>query len=98
MHTVYSLQTFIVSCTCFAVTLTVIIWEHSVRGTKVVHGDGECNSGIKQTHCRPGQALRGPGGSGAQISRQLAHEGAKVDSPTHRPPLTPENIQGTHFC
>ena len=25
-------------------------------------------------------------------------EGGKVISPTHRPPLPPENIPGTHFC
>jgi hypothetical protein len=36
------------------------------------------------------------------ISRQSAHEGGKVVSPTHRPPLPPPpppgNIPGTHFC
>jgi len=26
------------------------------------------------------------------------HDGGKVVSPTHRPPLLPENIPGTHFC
>jgi len=28
----------------------------------------------------------------------LAREGGKVVSPTHRPPLPPGNIPGTHFC
>ena len=32
------------------------------------------------------------------MSRQSAHESGKVVSPTHRPPLPPGNIPGTHFC
>jgi hypothetical protein len=35
------------------------------------------------------QALRAPGGWGFQVFRQSAHEGSKVVSPTHRPPLPP---------
>jgi hypothetical protein len=33
-----------------------------------------------------------------RISRQSAHEGGKVVSPTHRPSLPPEKIPCTHFC
>jgi hypothetical protein len=45
-----------------------------------------------------GQTLRVPGGRGSQISTELAHEGDKVVSPTHRPSLPQGNIPSTHFC
>jgi hypothetical protein len=38
----------------------------------------------------PVQALTVPGEGDSQISRRSAHEGGKVVSPTHRPPLPPQ--------
>jgi hypothetical protein len=53
---------------------------------------------VKQSHYRPGRALRVPGVWGSQISRQSAHECGKVVSHTHRPLLFPRNIPCTYFC
>ena len=44
---------------------------------------------VKQSLLRPIQAQSIPVGRVSQISKQLAHEGGKVVSPTHRPPLPP---------
>jgi hypothetical protein len=46
----------------------------------------------------PVLAQRVPGGWGFQVSKQSALEGVKFVSITHRLPLTPGNIPGTHFC
>ena len=52
---------------------------------------------VRESRNRPGVAQRIPGGLGSQISWHSAHEGGEVVSLTHRPPLTPRNLPGTHF-
>jgi hypothetical protein len=48
----------------------------------------------------PLQALAGPEGSRRlrlPDFKKSTHEGDKIVSPTHRPPLPPRNIPGTYF-
>jgi hypothetical protein len=51
---------------------------------------------VKQSHYRPGQALRDPEERGAQISKQSLRDGGKVIIRKHWPPLPPGYIPGTH--
>jgi hypothetical protein len=44
------------------------------------------------------RALRIQKVEGTRISRQSAQGSGKVVSPTYRPPLTPGDVPGTHFC
>jgi hypothetical protein len=72
--------------------LTCHFCHNSAEGTLAVRIK------IETSQYRPGQVMRVPGGWDSKISKQSIHEGGKVVSPMHRPPLPPGNIPGTHFC
>ena len=53
---------------------------------------------VKQSPYRPVLAQSVQGSSGLQDFVTTAQDGGEVVSLTHRPPLLPGNMPGTHFC
>ena len=53
---------------------------------------------IRVKIANPLQAWTGHEGSSSFRLQDSAHEGGKVVSRTHRPPLPTGNIPGIHFC
>jgi hypothetical protein len=51
---------------------------------------------VKESSNRPRVAHKFPGGLGSQIFMTFG-EGVEFVSPTHRPPLPPGDVPGTHF-
>jgi hypothetical protein len=76
-------------------TRNIIDWTNiSTLNTETFKSYMACTD---QSHHRPGQALRVPGGWGSQMSRQSAHEGGRVVSPKHLPPLPPRKYSSYSF-
>jgi hypothetical protein len=65
--------------------------------TRKKGGSYKKNVKLKQSLYRRGQAHGVPGSEGSQISRQSAHEGGKVVSHTHQPPLPPSKYSWYSF-
>jgi hypothetical protein len=53
---------------------------------------------VKQSYYRPEQTHKLAEDWGSKISRQSTHEGGKVVIPTHRPPLTPQELFLVFIC
>jgi hypothetical protein len=74
------------------VNTLLLIEVGDIHVVKLCTRESSVNANNEHAKAIPGQALRVPGGRGSQIFRQSLHEGGKVVSPMHRPPLPPQEI------
>jgi hypothetical protein len=86
---------------CILPAYVLVGTSHSFPGPKT---GVSCNGSLMPSSkgkAVPLQAWSGPEGSGKlrfPDYMTTAQDGGKVVSLTHRPPLTPGNAPGTHFC
>jgi len=89
-HVAGMCQIIIIDCAVCSIKYSIITYSMQWIAWYIVK--------VKQSHL---QAWTGPEGSRTMRLpdfKTMAHEGGKVVSPTHWPPLPPRNIPGTHFC
>ena len=90
------------AATCFGCTALSGSWHHvtNIDSNELVNNGYNIPNvkvKVKQSHYRSGQALRFPRSWVSQISRQSAHEGGRVVSPNHRPPVPPRKYSWYSF-
>jgi hypothetical protein len=84
--------------------VTSVTFKWAGKGTAgLTATEGKARESADEEHIAiPTKGWTGPEGSRRlrlpDFLKTIAHDGGKVVSPTHRPPLPPGSIPGTHFC